>query len=374
MTCRSLLWIAAAAVTVGAVASTPSIAGADPDVGWNVTIDGPATSEVATKQLRITGTAAREGLIDVLPPEKVSVRVVPQGLPAGCTEATGTADVVEERYELEVGVLCNGRYEIQVVAHAGVFSSGGAATRDLGVAEPAPRPEPPRLEVTGEGGLHASWDPSNELDADGTILMVNFREIRLAPGVVEATLPPSDRRAAVAVRALRWGAGGPGTTVSSPESGSQVIGEVNPHTPTNPQPPSTLPPSTLPPSTLPPPSPPGPSGTVPSGTTGGGIPTRGTGASSTTLPAGYSEELPFGAPDDAFVPGAEPNRRPSSEAEERAVSSAAPPGGLVRTTEKRSPGLVVPFALGLLMITMAVHIAWYLRRSRPSGGGQVRPT
>src|SRR5262249_23644732 len=147
---------------------------------------------------------------------------------------------------------------------------------------------------------------------------------------------------------------------------------VRPPTTTPEPPPSTEPvppPSSdpTPPSTPPPSTP--PSGTPPPSTNG--TPTRGTGAPSTTLPEGYSPELPFGAPDKAFVPGGEPARRPSSNAEERAVSRSEPIGGLVRTTEKQAPGLVAPFALGLLMLTIAVHIAWYLRRTRPSSAGQV---
>lgn len=375
MTCRSLLWIAAAAVSVGVVASTPSIAGADPDQGWNVTIDEPATSEVVSKTLRIEGTAANEGLVPV-PPDSVTVTVAPQGLPETCgSDVVGTAPVERDRYVIEIPVLCNGPHQIRVVAHAGLgISSGGPRVRDVGVIEAPTVPSAPELEESAEGGLMVTWAPTNDLDAAGSVLRVDDREIPVAPGVAALTLPPANRSSIVSVRALRWGAGGPGSTVSSEYSMGNALVMQNPHTPDNTEPPPSQPTTPDPPAATPTPPPPGPSGTAPPSADGGAIPTRGTGAPSTTLPEGFSEELPFGAPDGAFVPGSEPDRRPSSEGEERAVSRAAPVGGLVTTTEKRSPGLVVPFALGLLLFTIAVHIAWYLRRSRPTGGGQVRAT
>jgi hypothetical protein len=45
--------------------------------------------------------------------------------------------------------------------------------------------------------------------------------------------------------------------------------------------------------------------------------------------------------------------------------------GFVETSERRTPGLVAPFAIAVLMLTVAAHIGWYLRRSRPGSGGQV---
>ena len=371
MTCRSLLWIAAAAVSVGAVASTPSIAGADPDPGWNVTIDEPATEVVESKTLRIEGTAANV----LLQPDSVTVTLVPQeGMPVECTPEPGTAPVDGgQRYSIELPVLCNGPHQIQVVAHDDDLGlgSGQPATRTIGVAERPARPIYPDLDVTDEGGLEVTWLPTSDLDAAGSVLLVNGREITVAHGT-EYILGPADRRASVGVAALRWGADGPNTTtVASPFSAENILPLDNSNTPDNIDPPPSQSTTPDPPAATPSPSTPGPSGTAPPSTNGSSIPTRGTGAPSTTLPEGYSEELPFGAPDDAFVPGSESDGRPSSEAEERAVSRAAPVGGLVRTSEKRSPGLVAPFALGLLMITIAAHIAWYLRRSRPTGGGQV---
>ncbi len=371
MTCRPMLWIAASVVAVGALTSTPSVAVGAPDPTWTVTIEPPSG---ASHHLEITGDATRLGL-EILPVESVTVTAAPLGLPETCGSAadlTTTATVSGGRYATAIDVRCNGPHQIQVVARTGDLTSGDPARADIGVAEPPETPDAPGLDVTSEGGLLATWE-SNDPDSAGSVLQVNFRTISFGPGVTQATLPPSDRTAAVSVQALRWGAGGPNTsTVASEFSMGNLITlppSNNPNTP--PDPPDPPDPPSNPPSN-PPPGGGGPSGTNPPSTTGGGVPTRGTGATSTTLPEGYSEELPFGAPDDAFVPGAEPSRRPSSETEERAVSTSPSVSGLVRTSEKRSPGLVAPFALGLMMITIAAHIAWYLRRSRPSGGGQVR--
>ncbi|HEU5149512.1 MAG TPA: hypothetical protein VFU19_03390 [Iamia sp.] len=365
MTRRPMLWIAATAVAASTVTAIPSVAGADPAPLWTVTIDAPATDEVPTRTMTIEGAAEWLGLQGSA--DSVTITVHPVDLPADCgPPTTWTGPVERGRYRVPVDVACNGPHRVEVVAeNQWGATSGGPAVREIGVAEPPPTPDAVGLAETPEGGLAVTWGPTTDVDSEGWILKTNDGEIPFGPGVVRTTLPPASRRATVSVRAVRWGADGPSksTVMSSYSMENRLAGQRPPSTTTEP-PQSTdpePPPSSNPPTTSTRPS---GGGVPPSSTTSG--PTRGTGAPSTTLPEGYSEELPFGTPDDSFVPG-DPGRRPV-EAEESAVSSSSPVAGLVRTTEKRSPGLVAPFALGLLMITIAAHIAWYLRRSRPTGG------
>jgi hypothetical protein len=252
----------------------------------------------------------------------VTVTVVPQGLPPQCGPESGPAVVDGQSFAIELDVGCNGPYEIQVVAESAGDTASGEP-HPVGVAEPPPRPAPPRTEVTGDGGLHATWDPGDDPDADGTTLVVDFREDLFGAGIGEAILPPTDRGAAVAVRALRWGAGGPGTTISSPESGGTCK--------------------------------PTPSGTTPP---------------STTVPAGPSEAQPAAATVAAWP---ETSWRPWSDAEERAVPTATAGRGLVRTSDERPPGRVAPLALALLIITIAAVIAWRSGRTRPRSWGDRIP-
>jgi hypothetical protein len=363
MTCRSLLWITAAAVSVGAAASTPSIAAAQTDGGWTITIDAPATEVVDSKHLRIEGTVSTEAAAPT-PLENLTVTVVPQGLPGQCSPASGPATLDGDRYAIELDVDCNGPHEIQVAAQG-----SSAEPLTIGVAEPPPEPAPPILDLTSEGGLKATWDPTNDPDGAGSILVVNFREDHYAAGIVEAILPPSDRRASVARRALRWGAGGPGTTVSSRESGGNVIGESNPNEPNNPEPPPPSPPE--PPAATPLPTPAGPSSTgPPSANADTTTPIPSTPA--TTLPAG-EEKPPSGALDTALISRSEPDWRPSPHGDERAIESVVAPSGLVHTTDQQPPRLIAPLALALLIITIATHITWQQhRRSRDLAG--TRPS
>jgi hypothetical protein len=369
MTCRSLLWITAAAASVGAATSTASIAvAAEAAAGWIITIDEPTTEVVASKHLLITGSASHEGAV----PDGVTVTVVPQGLPPQCGPASGPATMAGDRYTIELDVACNGPHQIQVLAQS-PSSTASAGPHAIGVAEPPPRPPAPALQVTGEGGIRATWDPTTGPDADGTILMVNLREDHYPTGTAEATLPPADRRAAIALRSVRWGAGGPGTTISSPESDWRQLGDSNPHEPHNPDDTEPPPPPPDPdpepdPTPSPTPTPPAPAPGKPSSSADPPGPTTDTPTTSTTvppatLPAGPSEEMANGAK-PAIVPGSEPDRRPAVDSTERAISTAAPVGGLVRTTENQPLGLVRPLALGLLVITIAAHLTWHLHRSR----------
>jgi hypothetical protein len=354
MTCRSLLWIAAAAVSVGGATTTPSLVGAEQDAEWTVAIAAPAAEAVVeSKHLTIEGMAS-----DGVGVDGVTVTVVPQGLPPQCGPESGPAVVDGHSFAIEVEVGCNGPYEIQVVAESAGDSASGAP-RLVGVAERPSQPAPPGLELTTEGGLRATWDPGSDPDADGTVLMVDFREDLFGRGIGEATLPPTDRRASVAVRALRWGAGGPGTTISSPESGGTYIGDSDPEEPdgANEAPPSG-PPEVTPP--LPPVD--VPTGATPSPSSGGSTtPPPSISAPSTTSLAGRDEAQPRLArvaiwPDSA--------RRPSAGTERPPVSTPSA-DGWVRASDTRTPGVMAPLALALLVICVAARVAWHSRRADP---------
>ncbi|HEV7720019.1 MAG TPA: hypothetical protein VGO60_01980 [Iamia sp.] len=362
MTCRPLLWTTATAVVLGAAAWSPAPAGAQ-SLEWTVTID--VASEVASHTVVVSGTVTPP--LAVGEASSVDVSLTPKGLPDACgTEPFRTTVAPSGRdYVAPVDVVCNGPYEISVVGRGGLTASN-PETQDVGVAEP---PEPPLLEDVelSTGGAVATWSAAPAPDAAGWIIRVNesVEHQYDDPASNSAELSGSFGSATFDMRALSWGAGGPGTdAIASPVS-NQLIPAEGPTVTvpsTDPDPPPGTDP-TLPPGPGTTPTPPG--GSTPTPTTGH-VPTRGQG-SPETLPEGYSEELPFGTVDDAFVPGSS-TTAPNTD-EEQAAAGTSPSAGLVRTTEKTSPGLVAPFALALLMITIAAHIAWYLRRSKPSGGG-----
>ena len=152
--------------------------------------------------------------------------------------------------------------------------------------------------------------------------------------------------------ALRWGAGGPGTTsISSPESGGTYIGP-------DPIDPNEPPPSEPPPATPPPPPAAGPSSITPSPKGDGDItPPPTSSAPSTTVSAVPSEAPPRTAAADPVTSWPEPDQR---------GVSTAPAGGLVRTSDERTPAPVAPIALALLVITIvAAGFAWLSRRTPP---------
>jgi hypothetical protein len=374
MTRHLLLWITACAVTLGAVTATPAAVGAQEDAaGWNVTIDpmGPEKSDVVdTRRLEITGDAT---LVGVIPVENVTVTVVPRPpLPPECGSArSAMSGVSAGRYAVVIEVVCNGPYEIQAVARSGRFDSGAPTTRTIGVGEiPPPPPDAPISETKPGGGLRLTWPASGDVDSAGWILLVDSTATPLEPDVLSRDVPPGPDSVMLALRSVRWGPGGPGVDTLASGDSRWVLVDLQTETP-NTEPTPTVPTPTEPPVSTPNP---GPGGTTPTGTsppsTNGGTPPPGTG-STAPLPEGYTEELPYGVPDDAFVP--EDRVAVDSEATDRDLSAAGttPSAGLVRTSEKRSPGLVAPFALALLLFTIAAHITWYLRRSKPTGGGQV---
>jgi len=370
MTCRPLLWITASAVVLGAAAWSPAPAGAQA-AGWTVSIADPGPIE--SHAFEVAGSVSYLGG----PVESVTVTLVPRfTLPASCGPAPSPTTVApsgDGTYRAAMEVTCNGPYQVQVVATSKPvlgslvpMSSGEPERQDVGVAEP---PEPPLLEwvEASTAGAIATWSAAPSPDAAGWIIRVNetVEHQYDDPAATSAELQGDFGSATFDMRALRWGAEGPGTgAIASDVSNEWLLSEHHPPGSTPGTTPNSEPPP--PPGGGPSTTPTPPGGATPTPTTGARIPTRGQ-DSQATLPEGYTEELPFGTVDDAFVPGSS-TTVPDTD-EEQAFGGTSPSAGLVRTTEKTSPGLVAPFALALLMITIAAHIAWYLRRSRSSGGG-----
>ncbi|HEU5152327.1 MAG TPA: hypothetical protein VFU19_17690 [Iamia sp.] len=351
MACRSLLWIAAV-VAVGAAVADPSLAGVEPDAGWTVTVDEPtAEAVVDSKHLVIRGTATNEAGVD-----GVTVTASPEGLPPACGPATGPATVEDDRYVVELDVGCNGPYRIEVDAE-GPAGSATAEPRLVGVAERPPQPGLPVVDVTPEGGLRPTWDAEDAPDATGSILLVDDRQVTFAQGIGEATLPPTDRRAAIAVRTVRWGAGGPGTAIASPESGWVVIAEVTPTVPTDLAVPSEPPDDPAPPpeaARIPPPP-------EPSATTSPPPPTT-----TTTVPV---------VPPTPVATSAVVARDAAPRSGDRAGAATAPVGGVVRTTDDRSSGLAAPLAVRIALALAAVPVlVWLRHRALPPGTAARQPS
>lgn len=359
MTPRPLLWLSALGAALGAVAVVPSPVGAQDD-GWTITIE---TDDVAeTHEVHVAGDI--ESALWLIDAERATVTVEPGSvLPAACDAEpmAHTVGVEDGRYEATISVRCNGPYEIQVVAHDDdLGTSSESRTRQIGVEAKPSAPEKPRREVTATG-IHVSWDASSHPDAVGWVLLTAGGSLAFSVDELETNLGTDLRRSTLALQAVHWGAEGPNgpTTTSDP---SIFLSALEDDDATDP-PEATE--STDPPSTD------GTTATDPSDTssTSTSNPPGSSTGSDESLPDGYSEELPFGTVDGSFVPGSRPSEA-QDDAEQAASSS---PAGLVRTTEKREPGLVAPFALAVMMLTVAAHIAWYLRRSRTPGGGQVTP-
>ncbi|QYG94664.1 hypothetical protein HC251_20985 [Iamia sp. SCSIO 61187] len=367
MTRRPLLWIAAVASVVGVALALPPAAGAA-DPGWDLTIDDHP-DVVDARPVRVTGRASFLGPLGVLAPVRaVTVALVPgDGLPEACRVAPVSVVPRDGRYDAAVEPECNGPHRVSVTARTDAGSSGAPVTEPVGLAWAGPAPAPPNAIVTATGAL-VSWPGTAAPDVVGWTLVDvgTYPRDQTSVAVAAAPGPHAFRLAAV-----RWGAEGPdGPTVTSPPSSERGVTVPTPQQ--APAPPDR--PAPDPPAPAPraggggSPSPTG--GTAPpAGPRRTGPPTRGTG-STATLPEGYSEELPYGVPDDAFVPGEEPAAASEGAAEETAAGTS-PSASLVRTREKEAPGLVGPFALGLLLVTVATHIGWYLRRSRPGRDEQV---
>lgn len=377
MTRRSPLWITALAVALGAAAWAPTGAGAQEgeereqqDLVWDVTID--TEDVVASRDVVVAGRAVGR-VAGIGRPDSVVVTVEPLGLPPQCgDDDTVIEDVGEDgSYRTVFRTKCNGPYRLEVAAQVNGVPSTRPTVKQIGVGEAPPAPSAPSPD-----GAFMRWAPPTDPDAHGWLLMVDEGEPQeLGLDVTSASVPADRFTHTFELVLVRWGAGGPGTDLlASPKSPAGASSAPIPQKPGPEGPGPEVPGPVDPPTGEPPPSgsgPPGSSSTAPP-TSGSTTPSRGTGAPSTTLPAGYTEELPYGVPDDAFEPGSDPASDGASGDEETAAGTS-PARGLVSTSEERAPGLVAPFALGLLLITVAVHIAWFLRRSRPPGGGQVMP-
>jgi hypothetical protein len=374
MTRRPLLWLSALGAALGAVAAVPPAVGAQ-NLEWTITVETPAT--VDSHVIEIAGEARILGgaLPGLLEAETATITVVPGSvLPPACAipEPSRTVDVEGGRYRTAIEVRCNGPHRIEVVAHAKTGDSGAPKRQDVGVAETPAPPLPPSGKGTADGRVHVTWNASPHPDAHGWTLISAVGEDTFSADQLATDLDTP--RSTLALRAVHWGAEGPGgPTIESEMSDFTVSVEYQGKTVDPPIDTSSTQPN-------PPPDPdrPGGGATIPAGTdppsTSG--PSRGTGAPPTSAD-GFSDTLPFGTRPEAFVPGSTPATEAQDDVEQAAGEAA--PAGSFRTTEKTSPGLVAPFALAVMMLTVAAHIAWYLRRSRPGGGGsvgggQVRPT
>lgn len=373
MTRRPLLWLSALGAVVAAVVVVPTAAGGQ-SVFWNITIETDAVA--LDHEIDIAGDAeVRGGGIGLVVAETVTVTITQrEDLPPACGEdtITRTVEVVDGRYAAPISVPCNGPYRIGVVANGTIGDSGDPAERDIGVAATPLPPAKPFSSPLGNG-IRVTWPATPYPDALGWILITKAGNFYFSADQTSADLGPEVRGSTLGMRAVHWGDEGP--------DGPRAVSDVGPFhldtttSDTNDSDPDDSDDT----DDTAPPTPPagGPGATVPSSstnppTTSG--PTRGTG-SPQPLPDGFSETLPFGTRPESFVPGSSPATEPSDDVEQATGQPA--PAGLVRTTQKTSPGLVAPFALAVMMLTVAAHIAWYLRRSRPGGGrpggGQVRP-
>lgn len=372
MTRRPLLWTTALAMVAGVLTWAPAPGGAQ-ELAWRVTVDAPSAPS-GSHRVVVTGDAVSG--VGNYPVSEVEVSLTPVGLPESCGTEPARAWVAptDGRYEVEVDVLCNGPYSAQAVARATPLLGGPAQSQtsqptSIGVAEVPAAPDLTAATVTGSA-VRLAWTGTDEPDAAGWVVMVNGADVLQVDDAAAtgAALSPDVVGKEVNVKARRWGAGGPGSSplVSEPSGGRMPVGGTDTSTPpVQPPDPSGPPPGA---SAGPGSTPATPPGTSPPTTGGPRVPTRGSGSTS-TLPEGYSEEIPYGVPDGAFEPGSDLSGSSRSSDEQSAAGSTA--AGLVRTSEERSPGLVAPFALGLLMITIAAHIAWYLRRSRSPKSEQV---
>ncbi len=367
MNCRPLLWSAAAAVVLGVSAASAPAGAAD--LPWHVTIDTPTEGTVSGTQLLLVEGDAAYPLFE---PESVTITAVPTStvpLPASCGEPLSqTVPVEDGRYAAELDVVCNGPYRLEAVARNAGGDSGSPTTRNIAVAEAPPAPPRPDIDPVTQEQINLTWAPSTDPGASGWVVVMNYDEVLLPIEDLGMAIPTEHTHSPLMMRSVRWGAEGPGgSTIVSPLSNGVIWAEYRqPNTPPTP-PPATEPPATEPPATDPPP----PSSTTPPpGTTGDTGPSRGSG-SPAPLPDGYTEKLPYGVSDKAFVPGEEHRRAAASSDGTETASATSPVAGFVETSEQRSPGLVAPFAIAVLMLTVAAHIGWYLRRSRPGSAGQV---
>jgi len=398
-----LLAVVAVVLAAGA-GLAPAAVAQDPEV-WTVAIDEPE-AEFTTAPV-ITGTVthpplATDGTVSVtLRPGFVLPDRCPAPEPPPDIKIEPEPTSEEDRFSTEpVKAGCNGPY---AVTARYTPAEGGPAVADaidgatIKLAVPAAPPTAPELTKV-EDGLDLEWDAIDPKDMPN---MVGFRLERSTPGRADPkvfTFGPtvtsfSDEVGpgsySYRLRVLRWGGDGPGSpAVASPVSEESPTATVPPseESPTATVPPpdmvprGTVPPGpTLPPPTgrggnvstltvpdlsipkapipkAPSPSPsprlsPGPALTIPARP----LPRSGSSVGSdttTTIDDGFQSTLPFDDP----VTG-----------DEAAVAADPLPttrGRVVqRYEDSPRPGLVVPMALGLLLIAMAAHIRYLLHQA-----------
>lgn len=349
-----------------AVPPAPPAGAVEP--GWTLTIDDHPPV-VGGRAVRVTGAARSLDVLGLglVPVTSVTVTLVPRvGLPAACTPTPLTSTVAprDGRYDATVTPPCNGPYRIEVTARNQLGAgSGSPRVEDVGLADPGPAPPAPGASAV-PGGVAVTWATASVGPDVVGWRVVGVRTHDVGPGtgrVVDAAGPGAHEYRLVA---RRWGADGPAggevTSAPSAPASATVAPPAEGAAPAVPPPAATPGPGPgragAPPTTAAPPTAP-PTTAAPRR----GAPTRGSG-SNAPLPAGYSEELPYGVPDGAFVPG-RGGADDDGSGGEQAAAGSSPRTETVRTTERTTPGLVAPFALALVLLTVAVHVSAHLRRT-----------
>lgn len=343
------------------LAPAPAPVGADA-VGWNLTID--AHPAVATERpVVVSGTVFFVGTVT-----SVRVRLVPVGLPEACGEEPIVQSVTPSRGRYRADDLrppCNGPHRIEVVASGTLLgqpaSSGAPERGEVALADPGTAPAPPSVDASG-GVVVVRWPAAASPDVVGwTVVPDGGAPVDVSGTSWSAAVAPGSHGYRLVAR--RWGAEGP-------EGEGQLRSPASPA--------ATV---TVAAEQAEPPTPPSvPGGPVGGPKAGGGVapPARRPGATSParrpssgatpTTVDGYRDDLPYGAPDEAFQPGDDPE--PDGE---QAAAGTSPSARVVRSSERTAPGLVAPFALALLLVTVAAHLSAYLRRSARAAGGDIGP-
>ncbi|WCO66499.1 hypothetical protein PO878_18540 [Iamia majanohamensis] len=365
--CRLAAATAAVLAAVVALLLTPAPAAGAPQGLWTLTID--AFPEVVDSRPVVVAGAARGPLGGLTPVSRVTARMAPTGaLPEACPPVQASAAPSGDRYRIELVPVCNGPYRVVVTATSSnpVAGPSGDAARPVAVADPGPAPAAPRV-VGSADGVALAWAATRAPDVVGwTVVRTGGGSTELPVAAITLAQGAAPGLHAYRLVARRWGAEGPGgPQVASPPSAEARAQVPRTAAPVLPPPSSgTIEPPAAPAPPRPTPARPAPPPTAPRATTTVDPPTRvgrGSGA------GGYDTDLPYGTPDDAFVPGERADAAGAPGDDEAAGTS--PSARLVTTQEPTSPGLVAPAAIGLLMLTVALHLAGYLRRSRAAADG-----
>jgi len=272
-------------------------------------------------------------------------------------------------YSADVTPPCNGPYRVEVVGFVKVLGSPVAfdspAKADVGRAFPGIAPPAPRTTRSGNV-VTVLWDASPSPDVVGWTVTRPGGQARQVPAAttrVEENAPPGTYT--YRLQARRWGAEGPGKAeVTSPESGAATAVVPTPAPVVAP----AVPGAHVPGASARPPAPPTTAARPGGGGAAPAVPSPSRRTPDAPSGSGYREDLPYAVPDEAFVPGDEPaGGTPDEAGDDETAAAGTPSARLVRSSEKVSPGLAAPLALALLMVTVAAHLGWYLRRSHRAG-------